>query len=267
LSAEFYKAAGGLQLLWDAPVRIDLPSREYTKKLRKNWIKGLEEPKDPVFRNCYCVRPVRKRSLLVNQYLKPVWFLAITTYHSPPYDYTRTNKDPSKRLVIRAIRGKTQYNIVKLQQAKEFFYLKERPQKRPQWSKFKPRRSERNWTYHKNLQGSYILHNGRDGNNTRFPKPTPKCFFRSDKDTKTLLRFHDPKPVEVPDPVHPFSVNSDYPAIHKVFISKGILKLGNYTTNDKSWTRKHPFILTEDERQDRRQWIYRELINKWILEH
>jgi hypothetical protein len=36
--------------------------------------------------------------------------------------------------------------------------------------------------------------------------------------------------------------------------------------DNKSWTRKHPFIFTEDERQDRRQWIYRELINKWILE-
>jgi hypothetical protein len=73
--------------------------------------------------------------------------------------------------------------------------------------------------------------------------------------------------VEVSDPVHPFSVNSDYLAIHKVFLLKGIIKLGNYTTDDKSWTRKDPSILTEDERQDRRQWIYHELINKWILEH
>jgi hypothetical protein len=67
--------------------------------------------------------------------------------------------------------------------------------------------------------------------------------------------------------VHPFSVNSNYPAIHKVFILQGIIKLGNYTTDDKSWTRKHPSILTENERQDRRQWIYRELINEWISKH
>jgi hypothetical protein len=29
LTAELYKVAGGLQLLWDAQERIDLPSREY----------------------------------------------------------------------------------------------------------------------------------------------------------------------------------------------------------------------------------------------
>jgi hypothetical protein len=131
ITAEEYKAAGGLQLLLDAQVRIDLPTGEYRKTLRDNWINGLDEPKDPVFRNCFSVRPVRKSSLIVNQYLKRVCFSDITTYHSPPYDYNRTNKDPLKRLVIRAIRGKTQYNIVKRQQAKEFFYLKKRPHKLP----------------------------------------------------------------------------------------------------------------------------------------
>jgi hypothetical protein len=178
-----------LQLLLDAQVRIDLPTREYRKTLRENWIKGLSEPKELVFHNCFSVRPVCKSSLIVNQYFKRVCFSDITTYHSPPYDYTRTNKDPSKRLVFRAIRGKTQYDIVKRQQAKEFFYLKERLHKLPQWSNFKVRRSDRNCTCNKNLQGPYIIQGGRDGNNTLFPRPTPKWFFRSDKKTKTLLPF------------------------------------------------------------------------------
>jgi hypothetical protein len=220
LSAELYKVAGGLQLLWDTQERIDLPSREYRKSLRANWIKCLDEQKEPEFFNCYCIRPVRKRSLLFNQQLNRVCFSDITTYYSPPYDYTRTNKDPSKRLVIR---GKAQYSIVKRRQAKEFFYLKERPHKTPQWSKFKIRRSERNWTYHKNLQGPYILRDGRDGNNTIVPRPTPKWYFRSDKETKRLFRLLDPKPVEVPDPVHPSSVNADYPAILKVFFRREYL--------------------------------------------
>jgi hypothetical protein len=170
--------------------------RHYGKGLSK----GLNKLKEPVFRNFYSVRPVRKSSLIVNQCLKRVCFLDVITYHSPPYDYTRTNEDPSKRLLLRAIRGKGQYNIVKRHQAKEFFHLKERPHRLPQWAKFTIRRSERNWTYHKNLQGPYILRNGRDGNNTLFPRPTPKWFFRSDKKTKTQLRFLYPKPVEVPDP-------------------------------------------------------------------
>jgi hypothetical protein len=152
-------------------------------------MKGLDEPKKPVFRNCYSVSPVRKSSLLVNQYLKRVCFSDVTTYHSPPYYYTRTNKDPLKRLVIRAICGKTQYNIVKRQQAKEFFFLKERPQKLPQWSKFKIRRSERNWAYHKNLQVPYILRNGRDGNNTLFPRPTPKCISGWTKKQRNYFAF------------------------------------------------------------------------------
>jgi hypothetical protein len=114
-TAEEYKAAGGFQLLLDTQVHIELPTREYRKILRENCMKGFNEPKEPVFRNCFSVRPVGKSSLIVNQYLKRVCFSDITTYHSPPYDYSRTNKDPSKRLVIGAIRGKTQYNVVKRQ--------------------------------------------------------------------------------------------------------------------------------------------------------
>jgi hypothetical protein len=84
-TAEVNKAAGGLQLLLDAQELIDLPTHEYRKPLWENWIKGLEEPKEPVFRNCYSVRPIRKSSLLVNQYLKRVCFSDITTHHIPPY--------------------------------------------------------------------------------------------------------------------------------------------------------------------------------------
>jgi hypothetical protein len=68
-TAEAYKAAGGLQLLLDAQVRIDLPTREYRKTLRENWIKGLDKPKELVIYNCYRVKPDRKSSLIVNQYL------------------------------------------------------------------------------------------------------------------------------------------------------------------------------------------------------
>jgi hypothetical protein len=185
----------------------------------------LNQPKESVFRNCFSVRPVRKSSLIVNQCLKRVCFLDVTTYHSPPYDYTRTNEDPSKRLLIRAIRGKGQYNIAKRQQAKEFFHLKERPHRLPQWAKFTTRRSERNWTYHKNLQDPYILRNGRDGNNTLFSRPAPKWYFRSDKKTKNKLRFHYPKPVEVPDPEHPFSVNSDFPRFIKFLFRREFSRL------------------------------------------
>jgi hypothetical protein len=68
-----------------------------------------------------------------------------------------------------------------------------------------------------------------------------------------LLCFLDPKPVTLPNPVHPFSVYTDYPAIYKLFTSKGITKIGDYTTDDKDWTSKQPFTLTEEERHDRRQ--------------
>jgi hypothetical protein len=92
-TGEEYKAAGGLRLLLDAQARIDLPTREYRMTLQEKYIKGLNEPKEPVFRNCFSVRPVRKSSLIVNQYLRRVCFSDVTTYHSPPYDYTRTNED------------------------------------------------------------------------------------------------------------------------------------------------------------------------------
>jgi hypothetical protein len=175
--------------LLDAQIRIDLSTLEYQKPLRENWIKGLDKRKEPVFYNCYSVRPVRKSSLIVNQFLKRICFSDITTYHSPPYDYTSTNKDPSRLLVIRAIRGKTQYNIFKRQQAKEFFFLKELPQKRTQWSKFKVRRSERNWTYKKNLQGPYILRNGRDGNIHFFQGLLPSGFSGRTKELRHYCVF------------------------------------------------------------------------------
>jgi hypothetical protein len=60
LTAELYKVAGGLQPLWDAQERIDLPFHEYLKSLRENWIKCLDKPKEPEFFNCFCVSPVRK---------------------------------------------------------------------------------------------------------------------------------------------------------------------------------------------------------------
>jgi hypothetical protein len=47
-TGEEYKAAGGLQLLLDAQVRIDLTIREYRKTLREKCIKDLNEPKDPL---------------------------------------------------------------------------------------------------------------------------------------------------------------------------------------------------------------------------
>jgi hypothetical protein len=61
-------------------------------------------------------------------------------------------------------------------------------------------------------------------------------------------------------------VSTDNPAIHNVFISSGITKIGNYTPDDKSWTKKPPFTLTAEERQDRRQWIYRKLLQTWLLQ-
>jgi hypothetical protein len=96
---------------------------------------------------------------------------------------------------------------------------------------------------------------GRDTNRVIFPAPRITWYFKSD--TPKVIRYLVPKPVEIPDPVHPFSVNTDYPAIYKVFISKGIINFGSYTTDDKSWTKKPPFTLTQTERQDRRQWTYR----------
>jgi hypothetical protein len=39
-TGEEYKAAGGLQLLLKATVRIDLPTREYRKSLREKYIKA-----------------------------------------------------------------------------------------------------------------------------------------------------------------------------------------------------------------------------------
>jgi hypothetical protein len=91
-------------------------------------------------------------------------------------------------------------------------------------------------------------------------------YFKSDTETPKLTRLLYPKPIELPDPVHPFSVNTDYPAIYQVFISKGVTKIGNYTMDDKTWTKKQSFTLTAEERQDRRQWIYRELTKNWLLQ-
>jgi hypothetical protein len=74
-----------------------------------------------------------------------------------------------------------------------------------------------------------------------------------------IVACHAPKPVEIRDPLHPFSVKTDYPAIYNVFISKGITMFGNYTKDDKSWTKKPPFTQKQTEQQDRRQWVYREI--------
>jgi hypothetical protein len=107
---------------------------------------------------------------------------------------------------------------------------------------------------------------GSDATKHLFPEQPITWYFKSDTETPKLIRFLDPKPVEIPDPVHPFSVNTDYPAIHNVFISKGITKIGNYNTDDNTWTKKPPFTLTAEERQNRRQWIYRELLRTWLLQ-
>jgi hypothetical protein len=82
-TGEEYKAAGGLQPLLDAQVRIDLPTLDYRKTLQERIAKGLNKPKEPVFCNCFSVRPVRKSSLIVNQCLKRVcfWTLQRTIVH------------------------------------------------------------------------------------------------------------------------------------------------------------------------------------------
>jgi hypothetical protein len=117
-----------------------------------------------------------------------------------------------------------------------------------------------------NLQGTFMNRKGRDTNRVIFLAPCITWYFKSDTETPKVIRYLVPKPVEIPDPIHPFSVKTDYPAIYQVFISKGITKFGNYTTDDKSWTKKPPFTLTQTERQDRRQWIYRELMRNWLLQ-
>jgi hypothetical protein len=204
--------------------RIDLPARAYRKVPWENWNpQNYHEPEEPQFFNCYSVRPVRKGSLLVNQEFLRVFFSDITTYHCPPYDYTRANKDPSKRLVILA---KSDYYIVKRRQAASFFYLKDRTaQKDPQWLKFKFYESNRK--YRRNLQGKFKLENGRDGTNMLFLDYPITSYFKKDTATPRFLRFLDPKPVPVPNPVHPLSLHMDYPAIYKLFISKGITKIGD----------------------------------------
>jgi hypothetical protein len=75
---------------------------------------------------------------------------------------------------------------------------------------------------------------GTDSTKELFPEQPITWYFKSDIETLKLIRFLNPKLVEIPDPVHPISVNTDYPAIHNVFILIGITKIGNYTTDDKS---------------------------------
>jgi hypothetical protein len=198
----------------------------------------------------------------VNQVIKRICFLDITTYHPQPYKHTRDNKDPLKRLVIcpKSV-------FVTRRQSKTFHYLVEYknrvPHKASRWFSYRPRK----YRAKKNLQDTFLqFHDGTDAPKDLFPEQPITWYFKSDTETPKLIRFLNPKPVEVPDPVHPLSVNTDYPAIHSVFISNGITKIGNYTTDDKSWTKKPPFTLTAEERQDRRQWIYRELLQTWILQ-
>jgi hypothetical protein len=110
------------------------------------------------------------------------------------------------------------------------------------------------------------LRDGTDATKNLFPEQPITCYFKSDTETPKFIRFLNPKPVEIPDPVHPFSVNTDYPAIHNIFISKGITKIGNYITDDKTWTKKPPFTLTAQEHQNRCQRIYRELLRTWTFQ-
>jgi hypothetical protein len=137
------------------------------------------------------------------------------------------------------------------------------PRRAPKWFSYRPRR----YRVQKNFQDpSLPTRDGTDTTKKLFPEHPITWYLKSDTETPKLIRFLDPKPVEIPDPVHPFSVNTDYPVIHNVFISKGITKIDNYITDDKNWTKKPPFTLTAEERQDRRQWIYRELLRTWLLQ-
>jgi hypothetical protein len=255
---------GGWPRIIERQYQIDCPSLVYRKKLFESYpVRNIfyTPPELSKVSNCYSVKPVRKNSLFVNQVIKRVCFSDITVYHSPPYDYTSDNKDPSKRLVVRS---KSAFAIVNRRQSKcyRFFVTYEGrvPAKVPKWIRFNP------WNDNKNLQGNNTLihRDGRDCNKYLVPDPPITWFFKSDTETPKLFRFLSPKPVVLPDPIHPFSVNTDYPAIYKVFIKKGVTKIGDYSTDDKYWTRKHPYTLTEEDRQDRRQWIYRELFTNWI---
>jgi hypothetical protein len=135
----------------------------------------------------------------------------------------RDNKDPAKRLVIRP-----KSTIVTRRQSKTFHYLVEYknrvPRKAPKWFSYRPRR----YRVQKNLQDpSLPTRDGTDATKQLFPEQPITWYFKSDTETPKLIRFLHLKPVEIPDPVHPFSVNTDYPAINNVFISKGITKIGN----------------------------------------
>jgi hypothetical protein len=220
---------GGISRILNHHARADCPSSTYQKTL---WEEAhFKTPKQIKPSNCYTVTPVRTSTLFVNQVIKRVCFSDITTYHKQPYEHMRDNKDPSKRLVIRP-----KSTIVTRRQSKTFHYLVEYknrvPRRVPRWFSFRPRR----FNVQKNLQDTLLQYrDGREATKHLLPEQPITWYFKSDTETPRLIRFLDPKPVEIPDPVHPFSVNTDYPAIHNV-------------------------------RLDRRQWIYRELLRTWLLQ-
>jgi hypothetical protein len=158
---------------------IDCPSSVYQEKLQAayNSCTAPYTPEDtPRISNCYSVQPARKCSLFVNQIIKHICFSDVTTYHSPPYEYTRNHKDPSKQL---AISPKSAFNLFQRRQATTYYYLVKNEGRTPppntKWVRVRLAPTRR---FRINLQGTFMNRAGRDMNKVIFPAPRIAWYFK-----------------------------------------------------------------------------------------
>jgi hypothetical protein len=162
--------------------RVDCPSSAYQKTLWES--AHFSTPKKfEYISNCYSVTPVRTSTLFVNQVIKRICFSDITTYHPTPYEYTRNNKDPSKRLVIRP-----KSVFVARRQSKIYHYLVEYknrvPHKSSRWFSNRPRK----YRVQKNLQDTLLQFcDGTDATKDLFPEQPITWYFKSDTETNSFF--------------------------------------------------------------------------------
>ena len=214
--------------------------------------------------NCYTVVPLDTSSLLVNQFIKRVQFSDITIYRS---SYYNTRADPTRLPSIRD----NKYQIILQRQGFQFYYQSAvRFSDKYIWKGIKKGTRFQD-------PFNFVECTGRDSDGHPFyyyrktgliTAPNPDYIFKSDQKYIRALRFFKVKPSIVKDPVHPFCVAHDYPALYRIFWKNQVKYnekacTGIFKPDPKKWISKDPNRLSDKDRQFRRNWIYRELQRTW----